>query len=468
MGGYRNLRLAGMGIAAAYLLAAPFVVSEGSARPGAPARAAPAPARPAPVAARGAAAPVARAIAAPHIGGLGHRLGGGRSGVGGSASRVTGGIRSAGHFSGFTGPGGRFAGSPGHGLTTAAALSYPGRHPSRLNAAFGRAPIGNPAFRSAFVRGPLFRGRFHGAHGLWWRGGIVIGWIGPVFWPYAYDDFFDYVFWPYAYDDFWPYAYEDVYYGIYGGYGYVDPTLRVLGRRAPAQDPERAVVAVCGQTAPELTDWPIGRIAEVIEPTEAQRAALDELKGSTAKAVELLRASCPNDLPSVPPGRLAAMESRLEVMLAAVKTVRPSLDGLYQSLSDEQKARFNAVAPVDASGSTRKEQRDFARLCAKKEASFASLPLDRIARAVHPTEQQQASLDELRIASAKASEQLKGNCPAYQPLTATGRIEAMEKRLEAMLEAARAVRPALANFYSSLSDEQKARFNTLGSNRIGV
>jgi hypothetical protein len=39
----------------------------------------------------------------------------------------------------------------------------------------------------------------------------------------------------------------------------------------------------------------------------------------------------------------------------------------------------------------------------------------------------------------------------------------MEKRLEAMLAAAKTVQPALANFYNALSDEQKARFNTLGS-----
>ena len=37
------------------------------------------------------------------------------------------------------------------------------------------------------------------------------------------------------------------------------------------------------------------------------------------------------------------MESRLQVMLQAVQTVRPALDRFYQSLSDEQKARFNAV-----------------------------------------------------------------------------------------------------------------------------
>ena len=53
------------------------------------------------------------------------------------------------------------------------------------------------------------------------------------------------------------------------------------------------------------------------------------------------------------------MESRLEVMLAAVKIVRPALNGFYQSLSDEQKARFNAVAPTDGAAAGN-DQRDFA------------------------------------------------------------------------------------------------------------
>src|SRR5262249_57368461 len=48
------------------------------------------------------------------------------------------------------------------------------------------------------------RRRFH-------RGGFV-GWFGPVFWPYAYDDVFDYAFWPAEYDNyaFWAYAYDDI------------------------------------------------------------------------------------------------------------------------------------------------------------------------------------------------------------------------------------------------------------------
>ena len=43
-----------------------------------------------------------------------------------------------------------------------------------------------------------------------------VGWGGPVFWPYAYDDVFDYAFWPSGpYDDpFWSYGYDDLFAGI--------------------------------------------------------------------------------------------------------------------------------------------------------------------------------------------------------------------------------------------------------------
>ena len=80
-----------------------------------------------------------------------------------------------------------------------------------------------------------------------------------------------------------------------------------------------------------------------------------------------------------------------------------------------------------------------------------------------PRRRSGAALDELKDASVKAAEGLKINCPAYQTLTPTGRVEAMEKRLDATLGAVKTVGPALAKFYNSLSDEQKARFNSLRS-----
>ena len=217
---------------------------------------------------------------------------------------------------------------------------------------------------------------------------------------------------------------------------------------------------------PELTNWPVERISEVIEPNEAQRATLNELKDATAKSIDILRAACPNELPSVPTGRLAAMESRLQVMLEAVHSVRSPLDRLYQSLNDEQKARFNAVAPGNAVD--KKEQRDLARLCTHGRTGVAGLPIDRVAQAVQPTEEQRSSFADLKAAAAKASEQLKSNCPTYDALTPTGRVEAMEKRLEAVLDATKIVQPSLTSFYNALSDEQKARFNSLGAARHGA
>ena len=94
---------------------------------------------------------------------------------------------------------------------------------------------------------------------------------------------------------------------------------------------------------------------------------------------------------------------------------------------------------------------------------MTDLPIDRIAQAVQPTPAQRAALDELKDAVDQGGGGAQGQLPGYQTLTPTGRVEAMEKRLEATLGAVRTVQPALAKFYDGLSDEQKARFNSLRS-----
>src|SRR5262252_75530 len=366
----------------------------------------------------------------------------------------------------FAGTGGRF------GTASARTLAGPGLRAASLGGrgVFGNRAIANVAWRSQFASA-RFHGNFFGSRWWpWWRGGLVVGWIGPLFWPYADYDLFDYVYWPYAYDDFWPYAYDDIYYGIYGNYADIPSGVGSAGHRrssssrraARADGSERRAAEVCRDNAAQLTDWPIERISAVVEPTDAQRPALEELRAASAKAIDMLKSGCPKDLPSIPTGRLAAMESRLQVMLAAVQTVRPALERFYQSLSDEQKARFNAIAPADDAAAG-KDQRDLAKFCDEKSPGVTDLPIDRIDQAVQPTPTQRAALDELKDASVKAAEGLKVSCPAYQMLTPTGRVEGMEKRLDATLGAVRTVQPALAKFYNSLSDEQKARFNSLRS-----
>jgi LTXXQ motif family protein len=97
---------------------------------------------------------------------------------------------------------------------------------------------------------------------------------------------------------------------------------------------------LCSSQVAGLTDWPIEQIAQTVEPDEAQRALLDDVRAASAKAIDTLKAACPTDLPSTPTGRIEAMHARLSAMLDAVRTVRPAFEKLYQSLNDEQKARL--------------------------------------------------------------------------------------------------------------------------------
>ncbi|HYL70341.1 MAG TPA: Spy/CpxP family protein refolding chaperone, partial [Candidatus Dormibacteraeota bacterium] len=87
--------------------------------------------------------------------------------------------------------------------------------------------------------------------------------------------------------------------------------------------------------------------------------------------------------------------------------------------------------------------------------------IDRIKREVRPDDRQRADLDALRDAAVKAADELRSACPSQTPITPVARLDAMSKRIQAMLDAINTVRPALAKFYDSPGDEQKAHFNIL-------
>ena len=153
------------------------------------------------------------------------------------------------------------------------------------------------------------------------------------------------------------------------------------------------------------------------------------------------------------------MHKRLAAMLQAVQTVRPALEKFYQSLNDEQKARFNALGPDD--DQQQQSRRDLSQVCGERATGIASLPIERIERTVQPDATQRSALKELQDATAQAVDLLKSECPTYRALTPVGRLEAMEQRLDAMLRAVQTVQPALERFYGALSNEQKERFNRL-------
>ncbi|HEY1310982.1 MAG TPA: Spy/CpxP family protein refolding chaperone, partial [Pseudolabrys sp.] len=219
------------------------------------------------------------------------------------------------------------------GVTPLAARQ--GRFASRF-AARGRNLGANMAARTAW--------RHH------WRAGFV-GWYGPVFWPYAYSDIFDYAFWPDGYEDgYWDYAYDNFFDGMFWGDG--GPPSDYAYEPAASSRPSRvtyaAVQQLCTQPGSGITAWPFADIEKKVGLNDDQKALLGDVHKAADDAAATFKASCPaeNAFPMTPPGRLQSMTARLQGTLDAVGIVRPPLEKFYASLTDEQKERFNALGPA--------------------------------------------------------------------------------------------------------------------------
>jgi len=338
------------------------------------------------------------------------------------------------------------------GITTQAARQ--GRFASRFSARAGNTRFANVAAHRAWRRGL--------------RAGFV-SWYGPVFWPYAYSDIFDYAFWPGGYDDgYWDYAYDGFVDGLFWGeYG---PPDAYAYAPAPASRSNRVSYAgvqeLCTQPGTGITAWPYADIERKVGLNADQKQLLDGVRKVGGDAAATFKASCPaeNMFPLTPPGRLTAMTGRLQATLDAVKIVQPALDKFYNSLSDEQKERFNALGPkhlatnAEANAALPQDSKS----CSEAKPGLANLPIEKIADVVKPTDAQQDAFKQLQDATDKAVSLLQAACPEDVPITPPGRLAAMEKRLQAMVDAAKTVKPALDGFYASLSNEQKARFDRIG------
>ena len=103
--------------------------------------------------------------------------------------------------------------------------------------------------------------------------------------------------------------------------------------------------AMCDPRGAGLAEWRMERIDRLINPTEAQRVALNALRAASSKAAEIVAAACPREFPASAPARLELMEKRLDAMQQAIKIVRPAFDAFYATLNDEQKARVNTGGP---------------------------------------------------------------------------------------------------------------------------
>ena len=127
------------------------------------------------------------------------------------------------------------------------------------------------------------------------------------------------------------------------------------------------IAEACSGVAPGLTGLPMDRIEKTLQPSGEQRASFDELKAASAKAEEIMKASCPSEIPLTPISRLDAAEKRVDAMIQAVPALRAPLDTFYNCLTEEQKRRLDSLANR---GGHNKAGETITQLCSDSAARF--------------------------------------------------------------------------------------------------
>jgi len=321
--------------------------------------------------------------------------------------------------------------------------------------------ITRPVARVQVAAGAALAG-WHGQRGTpgWWQHGDGgYGWVGPMFWPFALYDIYDYALWGDGMG-FWGYGYRDIYAAIFTPYDddelarYVSPPQGRKFRKFPTLE------RVCSDHAGELASLPVEQIRQSMRLSEEQQSILDDLRKASVEAAQTIHAACPTEAASTPLGRLAAMQQRLEAMKSAIERIRTPFEKFQESLDDDQKAE---LAELNGQRAPFAPKVPTAQSCTPPET--LQWPVSEIEAKLHLSETQREQLDALQRMNAFARNTLNFACQPDDNLTPPDRLATADTRLDAMLDAIRLIAPALDDFLATLSEEQKAQFETIGAKR---
>jgi hypothetical protein len=309
--------------------------------------------------------------------------------------------------------GNRTNGGIGHANPRSAAVQRLLNSHAMVNALHDRDALSDPGGRARIVAAAAIAGRLDRNEHGWWRhrhGGY--GWVGPLFWPFAYDDVYDYVMWGYGDGPgFWDYGYNDIYAGIFTPYDYDDLTGYL---------PPGAATARARQASPATAG--LVNSPAIADPATSQATS----RPATSQAMAH---------PATPQA-----------------TARPTT-----SQAIAQPAASKAIIHLAPN--------HLAQMCGEDSRDIAGLPIDQIQQAIAPNKAQIAALDDLGNASMKAAQNIRAACPTQISANAPARLAIMQQRVEAMIAAVGTVQPALDKFYGLLNDGQKARLNGIGPNQ---
>jgi hypothetical protein len=298
-----------------------------------------------------------------------------------------------------------------------------------------------------------------GTKGWWAHGDGGYGWVGPLFWPFAWYDTIDYTLWGDGMG-FWGYGYRDIYAAIFTPYDEDELTryMTPARHRRPGRVPSLA--QICGDDFSELSRLPVEQIRGAMRSSEEQRAALDDLANASSEAAQAVSATCPKEAATTAPARLRAMQQRLEAMKSAIARVRNPFETFWETLDDDQKAQLAEAGKQRAQFSPKVP---FAQSCTPPDA--LPWPAKEIEARLHLNDEQRVDLAVLQHMSVLAGNTVNFACQPDENLGPPDRLATAETRIDAMLDAIKQIAPALDDFLGSLNDEQKAQFESIGTKR---
>ena len=259
---------------------------------------------------------------------------------------------------------------------------------------------------------------------------------------------------------FWGYGYRDIYAAIFTPYDedelsrYMTPARH----RRPGRVPSLA--QICGDDFSEFARLPVEQIRGAIRSSEEQRAALDELANASSEAAQAVSAACPKEAALTAPARLAAMQNAPG---SDEGRDRPHAQSLREFLGDAGRRSKGATQGLRRSTRAFAPKVPFAQSCTPPDA--LPWPAKEIEARLHLNDGQREELGVLQRMSVLAGNTLNFDCQPEENLTPPDRLATAETRIDAMLDAIRQVAPALDDFLGSLSDEQKAQFESIGAKR---
>jgi hypothetical protein len=288
-----------------------------------------------------------------------------------------------------------------------------------------------------------------------------LGMVGPPAWPAAYEDVIGFTLWPNEYGGrLRVHGIGDVLSTALASSASVAARTQANNvQQARADEPNTAPVAPgCGNLDLTSTDWPISQLSNTIDLNDAQRGALDQFKKALSDAISSIKSTCRDEPHLTPVERLRALQNTLWAVHDSAQLIRDPLSKFYESLSEEQKQKFAAPAPqqIDPRAISRS---DMGRMCDLPTSTDAVMR--QIEQSLRPTKAQRASLDALQKKSSEMGQFLMASCLKPVPATPAERLDAAADRLTAVIFAASNVNMALNDFTSQLTEEQKAKLNSL-------